>query len=639
MNDLSSLLSLILLTPLVAAAIIWLLGNKQGKVAAGISVLAAGIIMVASLYLLYAQWGGEPYHVAVPWLELAPFRLDLGFYLNGVSALMLFVVSFVGFWIHLFSLGYMADDNRKARFFGGLSIFMFSMLGIVLAENLFMLFIFWELVGYSSYILIGHYLKTKDAASASQKAFIVNRVGDFGFLLGIIITFWTFGTTSLVGLEALHPEASTLIALLLFCGVLGKSAQMPLHVWLPDAMAGPTPISALIHAATMVAAGVFLLARTYFLFTPEALTVVGWVGTITAVCAAFWAFAQNDIKKILAYSTLSQLGYMVAAFGFGTLYGLSQGDAHGAGHHGHAVWYGLGAAMFHLTTHAFFKALLFLGSGSVIHACHHEQDIWKMGGLAKKMPITTITFLLGTLALAGIPYLAGFFSKDAILYVAKEACFPAFIILTITAVMTATYMGRLFYIAFLGKPRSEHAEHAHESPWTMVLPLVVLAVLAVVGGYAAQLPVYAPAVKEFLASAVPHPGASDATLMLIISAVASLGGLGLAFVIWGPKSTEDALAAKAKPLWALSRSKFGFDEAYLWYVNQVQARVAGIMDFLDTFLISGIGTRILPAGVVGGLGMLFRRMHTGNASAYVWWFFGGVILFFALATRGFTYLF
>lgn len=636
MNDLSSLLSLILLTPLVGAGLIWLLGNKRGNLAAGISVLVAGVIMVASLFLLYAQWGGEPYHVAMPWLELQPFRLDLGFYLNGVSALMLFVVSFVGFWIHLFSLGYMADDSRKARFFGGLSIFMFSMLGIVLAENLFMLFIFWELVGFSSYILIGHYLKTQEAASASQKAFIVNRVGDFGFLLGIILTFWTFGTTSLPELAQHHSGATTAMALLLFCGVLGKSAQMPLHVWLPDAMAGPTPTSALIHAATMVAAGVFLLARTYFLFDETALTVVGWVGTITALCAAIWAFAQNDIKKVLAYSTLSQLGYMVAAFGFGTLYGLTQGEGHG---HGHAVWYGLGAAMFHLTTHAFFKALLFLGSGSVIHACHHEQDIWKMGGLFKKMPLTGLTFLIGTLALSGIPFLAGFFSKDAILFVTKEACFPAFIILTGTAVMTATYMGRLFYIAFLGKPRSEHAEHAHESPWTMVLPLVVLAVFSIAGGYFAQLPIYPAAVNEFLGQAVPHPSEDAEMTMLIISLIASLGGLALAFVIWNPKSERDALAAKARPIWALSRSKFCFDEVYMFYVNQIQARVAGILDTLDSLIISGVGTRVVPGGIFGGLGMFFRRLHTGNATAYVWWFFGGVILFFAVATRGFTSLF
>lgn len=507
---------------------------------------------------------------------------------------------------------------------------MFSMLGIVLADSLFMIFIFWELVGFSSYMLIGHYLKKPSAAAASKKAFIVNRVGDFGFLLGIILTYWTFGTTELTALAAAvdvnEGTVSAALGLLLFCGVLGKSAQMPLHVWLPDAMEGPTPISALIHAATMVAAGVFLLARVFFLFTPEALTVVTWVGLITAFSAAFWAFAQNDIKKILAYSTLSQLGYMVAAFGLGTTYGLAQG--------GDAVLYGLGAAMFHLTTHAFFKALMFLGSGSVIHAMHHEQDIYKMGGLLRKMPVTGITFLLGVIAIAGIPFIsAGFFSKDAILFVAKLQSTPAFVILVITALMTATYMGRLFVVAFLGSARSEAAGHAHESPWVMWLPLVILSVFAVGGGY---MVLYPGVLHGILDGAVLHPKGSDKLLMVVISIFAGGGGLLLSWLFYGRNSgNTDALEAKLPAVFNVSRSRFWFDELYSAYVTKVQQRVADLIDFLDTLFIGGLLVRG-AAGVAGLFGILARSLHTGSVSAYVWWFFTGLLLFLAYATNVFS---
>lgn len=626
------LLALILFSPLVAAGLIWLCGRTRHDAAVAVSVASAAVGMVAGLYLLLKAWDGSDFgEVHLTWLSLGTFEISMGFYLNAVSATMLGVVTFVGFWIHLFSIGYMKGDPGKGRFFGGLSIFMFSMLGIVLADNLFMIFVFWELVGFSSYMLIGHYL-TDEAAAASKKAFIVNRVGDFGFLIGIIITYWTFGTTHLPTLAQSGGHLSTVAGLLLFCGVLGKSAQMPLHVWLPDAMAGPTPISALIHAATMVAAGVFFLARTVFLFDPTALQVIAWIGTITALCAALWAFAQSDIKKILAYSTLSQLGYMVAAFGFGTLFA-----AHATDHdHGPVAMFGVGAAMFHLTTHAFFKALLFLGSGSVIHACHHEQDIFKMGGLLKKMPITGITFLLGVIAIAGVPYVgAGFFSKDAILHVAKQMDPVAFGILTFTALLTATYMGRLFVIAFLGKPNSEHAEHAHESPWTMWLPLAVLAVFAAGGGY---MLLYPEVVRPVLEGSVPHAHGSDHTVLVIISAVASLIGLAGAFFFYRPGASEDRLETTVKPLWSLSRSKFCFDEIYGWYVRAIQQRVADILDFIDALVISGFGMRGV-AGVAGLFGLLGRKLHTGNIGFYVWWFFAGILLIWAYASGFISQLF
>lgn len=625
--EVSEILSMLLVSPMVAAGLIWLVGRQRAVVAMGLSLAAALVVLGATVWLLLGgAWDGEPYMVSLEWLQLGGLSVELGFLLNELSALMLFVVAVVGFLIHVFSVGYMDDDGARGRFFGGLSIFMFSMLGIVLAGNLFMVFIFWELVGFSSYMLIGHYLHTKEAAAAAKKAFIVNRVGDFGFLIGIILCYWHFGTVSLVGLqEAVQGDAaaaSTAIGLLLFCGVLGKSAQMPLHVWLPDAMAGPTPVSALIHAATMVAAGVYFLARTVFLFTEDALVVVAWVGVVTAVSAALWAFGQRDIKKILAYSTLSQLGYMVAGFGLGSLYGLQQTDG------GAALYYGAGVAMFHLVTHAFFKALLFLGSGSVIHACHHEQDIFKMGGLWKKMPLTTVTFGLGVVAIAGIPYVAaGFFSKDLILYVAKGASTPAFYLLSGSALLTALYMGRLFFVAFFGEARGEGARHAHESGPVMTVPLLILAVYAVGGGYLVLYPEFIRAPME---SWVPHPHGADHTLLILISAVASIGGLLLARFFYGAGTAEDRLERVAPPVFAFSRSRFFFDELYNGYVRVVQDRVADIIGFLDTFVINGLLVRG-SAGVAGLLGMGARAMHTGSVSAYVWWFFVGLVLFGAYA--------
>jgi NADH-quinone oxidoreductase subunit L len=624
--DLGTALAAILLAPLAAAGAIWAVARQRPGLAMTLSLAAAATILGLSGWIFFGLWDGQAFEVSMEWLTLGEFTLSIGFLFNDLSALMLFVVAFVGFWIHLFSVGYMNDDGARGRFFGGLSIFMFSMLGIVLADNLFMLFIFWELVGFSSYMLIGHYLDTDEAAAASKKAFIVNRVGDFGFLIGIILTYWMFGTVSLSELAvAAGPGGSaapTAIGLLLFCGVLGKSAQMPLHVWLPDAMAGPTPISALIHAATMVAAGVYFLGRTVFLFSPEALQVIAWTGVVTAVCAAIWAFGQRDIKKILAYSTLSQLGYMVAGFGLGTLYGLASGDA------ANAMWYGVGASMFHLTTHAFFKALLFLGSGSVIHACHHEQDIFKMGGLYRRMPLTTLTFAAGVIAIAGVPFIAaGFFSKDAILYVAKEASTPAFMLLTGTALLTAIYMGRLFFIAFLGKPNSESAENARESSWTMVLPLVVLAVFSIGGGYALFYP---ESLRVLIADWVPHPHGGDYQLMIIISLMASVAGLLLARFIYGVGASEDAVEKHLRPAYAIARSRFWFDEIYSAYIRKVQDRFADMVSFLDTLFISGLLVRG-SAGLSGLLGIAARRMHTGNVSTYVWWFFAGLVLFGAYA--------
>ena len=421
----------ILLLPLLSALITLLFLRKSGNIASLLSVATSGGILVFALYLIF-NGENEVFTWQTTWMKMAGWELSFGFLIDAPARLLLFVVSFVGFLIHVFSLGYMADDEAKSRYFGGLSIFMFSMIGITVADNLIMIFVFWELVGFSSYLLIAHYLTTDEAAQASKKAFIVNRVGDFGFLIGIVLTYWAFGTVNLLELADLvdfDPSLiSTFLGLALACGFIGKSAQFPLHVWLPDAMAGPTPVSALIHAATMVAAGIYLLLRIDFMFTEHALSLLAILGAGMGLYAGFCALVQRDIKKILAYSTLSQLGYMAAAFGLGMP----------------------GIALFHLMTHAFFKALMFLGSGSVIHACHHEQDIFKYGGLRKKMPITAITFLIGVLAICGVNFLSGYFSKDAILLTAYNVNMPVFILLYAGAILTALYMFRLYFITFEG---------------------------------------------------------------------------------------------------------------------------------------------------------------------------------------------
>ncbi|MEC7199605.1 MAG: NADH-quinone oxidoreductase subunit L, partial [Verrucomicrobiota bacterium] len=402
MTGASTLAWMTLLLPLASAAVITLGTLKNHRLSANLSIGAILGAFVCSLLLFLSASSGES---NLTWIAIGDFNATIGVKLDRLSALMLLVVTGVGALIHWYSQGYMEGDRSYARYFASLSLFSFSMLGIVLATNLMQMFIFWELVGVSSYLLIGFWHERPAAADACKKAFITNRLGDFGFLIGIIMVWAAAGSLNFGLLEKAMQEqpellgaSAGLIGLLLFCGAMGKSAQFPLHVWLPDAMEGPTPVSALIHAATMVAAGVFMLCRIFFLLSPDALSIIAWIGGATALMAAVIALQQDDIKRILAYSTLSQLGYMVMAVGL------------------HAP----GAAMFHLTTHAFFKAMLFLGAGSVIHALHHEQNIWKMGGLREKMPATYRTFLIGTLALCGVPPLSGFFSKDGILAAAAD---------------------------------------------------------------------------------------------------------------------------------------------------------------------------------------------------------------------------
>ena len=615
-----------LLMPLASAALIALTLRRQGNIASLVSTFTAVLIALAGLWLAFS---GARFTAKADWLTLGSFTLSLGFKFDDLSALMLSIVGVIGLCVHVFSLGYMDDDSAKARYFGGLSLFMFAMLGIVLADNLFMMFIFWELVGLGSYVLINHYHFRPSAAAAAKKAFIANRVGDFGFLCGILLCYHFHHTVSLSELADLSAGGQmatyNLIPLLLFCGAVGKSAQMPLHVWLPDAMEGPTPVSALIHAATMVAAGIFMLCRIEPLFAhaPHALTVVMWVGAATALYAALCAITQRDIKKVLAYSTLSQLGYMVAAFGLGSL------SAHDGESETHVVLAaGVGAAMFHLTTHAFFKALMFLGSGSVIHGCHHEQDIFKMGGLAKKMPLTFFTFTIGVLAIIGCPGLAGFFSKDAILYLAMKNNPAVFAVLGLTAVLTAFYMVRMWKLVFLGETRSDEAAHAHEGGLSMTVPLVTLALLSLVGGYSA---IYGGHFDGVLKQ-VAHPHGGDHVTILVVSLIVMIVGAGAALLYYQPAS-EDTLATKSPGAFAaLAGLQKSFDVAYDAYVAKVQQRFALLLNYIDLIGISGVVVRG-AAGLTGLVGLAARALHTGSLHAYVYWFLGGSVVLWFLATR------
>src|SRR5437016_8920798 len=451
-------------------------GRVIGRSAHWIAVPALVASFLGSCVVFARVWSGQAFTTTLfTWIVAADFETTVVALVDPLTGVMLLVVTGVGMLIHVYSIGYMHDDPGYARFFAYLNLFVFSMTMLVLAGNFLLLYVFWEAVGLCSYLLIGFWYTRPAAAEAGKKAFIVNRVGDFGFGLGVLWLWTALGTLDYTDVFAktgdLAPGVATGIALLLFMGACGKSAQLPLHVWLPDAMEGPTPVSALIHAATMVTAGVYMVARSHTLFERSgvALEVVAIVGTVTAVFAASIGLVQTDIKRVLAYSTISQLGYMFAAVGLG---------AYAAG-------------IFHLVTHAFFKALLFLGAGSVIHGMGGEQDLRKMGGLAPKMVTTTITMTIGAVGLAGLPGLAGFFSKDEILAAAFVTGHRGMWgLLLLGAFLTAFYASRLLFLAFYGAPRmsKEVAHHVHESPWVMTLPLVVLAVLTFLAGWAVGMP-------------------------------------------------------------------------------------------------------------------------------------------------------
>ena len=599
----------VLLLPLLSSLVTLLFLRKNGNVASLLSVATAGGILVFSLYIIF-QTGDSVFAWEMTWLKLADWELKFGFLIDGAARLLLFVVSFIGFLIHIFSLGYMHDDEAKARYFGGLSIFMFSMLGITLADNLIMIFVFWELVGFSSYLLIAHYFSTDEAAQASKKAFIVNRVGDFGFLIGIVLTYWTFQTVNLQELKSLvgfDPTlVSTALCLALACGFIGKSAQFPLHVWLPDAMAGPTPVSALIHAATMVAAGIYLLFRIDFMFTADALSLLATLGAAMGLFAGFCALGQRDIKKILAYSTLSQLGYMAAAFGLGMP----------------------GIALFHLMTHAFFKALMFLGSGSVIHACHHEQDIFNYGGLRKKMPLTGLTFLVGVLAISGVTFLSGYFSKDAILLGAYNSNMIVFVLLYAGAILTSLYMFRLYFLTFEGDARSHSSKKATESSVLMTGPLLVLAFLSVVGGYHALFP--DSIVGVLLEDITRVSEMPNHMWMIVLGTLAWVIGGGTAKVLYGKEFSGEPLQARFPVFYDLCKSKLFFDEIYGFYVAKIQDPFARFIEVMELLFISGLLVRG-SAGISALFALLAKACYVGKIHAYSFWFILGTLGFLAYA--------
>jgi NADH-quinone oxidoreductase subunit L len=650
---------LILFLPLFSAAVITLFTLKYRNVSALLSIGAIVIGFVSTVSFIAAN-GWVTGEAAVNWLSIGGLNIDFGLKLDRLSEMMMLIVTGVGGAIHIYSYGYMDADRSKARFFAFMSLFTFSMLGIVLANNFIELFIFWELVGVSSYLLIGFWFEKPSAADAAKKAFFTNRLGDFGFLLGILVVWATLGSLNFTQLQTTlnaNPVALGTIAsaagLLIFCGAMGKSAQFPLHVWLPDAMEGPTPVSALIHAATMVAAGVYMLCRIIFLLDATALHVIAYIGGFTALLAALIAVQQNDIKRILAYSTLSQLGYMVMAVGLA----------------------GPTPAMFHLTTHAFFKALLFLGAGSVIHALHEEQDIWKMGGLRDKMGITFWTFLIGTLALSGVWPMSGFFSKDSILAQALvKHDYILFALGVLVAMLTTFYMFRLFYVAFVGTPRTEVAGHAHESPKVMTSPLLVLALFAVIGGIIGAKEIYrhhffdvghfqfispendtsAGAAEWNIAqidlaigNATPDKTyvavfPSKTLLQKIFEPFTDSPGvalLGLSAVAIGffmarkfyLNTETDPLPARLGGLATAMKNKFYFDEIYEATFIRAHDFIAAVMDWIDRWLVEGFCIGLVRGGT-DFTGRALRLVQTGNLQTYALLFVLGVaaVLYFVL---------
>ncbi|HTB22079.1 MAG TPA: NADH-quinone oxidoreductase subunit L [bacterium] len=631
-------LYVVLFLPLIGAVINRLFGARLGKRAsAGLACAAVltAFAFAVSAFLGLSALAPAARSVVTPvygFLTVGSFKIGFDLLLDPLSAVMICVVTGIGSLIHIYSVAYMEeeDDAEYARFFAYINFFVFSMLTLVLAANFMVIFTGWELVGVSSYLLIGYYRGKTSAADAGKKAFIVNRVGDLGFLLGIFIIMGVFGSLDFgvvlphAALLGAGSGLATATALLLFMGAMGKSAQGPLYVWLPDAMEGPTPVSALIHAATMVTAGVFLVARCHAIFelSPTAMGVVAWIGGLTALYAATIAMVQADIKRVLAYSTVSQLGYMVMGVGLG---------AYTAG-------------FFHLLTHAFFKALLFLGAGSVMHALHGELDMHKMGGLRKKMPITHITFVIGACCLAGVPLTSGFFSKDEILYMAiagPHASLCLWVVGYLGACCTAFYSGRLVFQIFYGKPRDHHAyDHAHESAWPMALPLVVLAVGSLAVGLLG-LPKFASSWQPFsdwlapvFADVKTAPEADGGSLvywlmLLYTATVAFLGWLSYQwFAKENPKPT--ALAARWNGLYRLLWNKYYVDEFYqLVFVRAFLGYSRWLWRWVDQGIIDGAVNAV--GGFAQHLGALLReRVQNGQTRQYAAFLMAGVCLLLGL---------
>ncbi len=606
---------LIPIFPLAGFALNGLFGRRWSK--AVVNAVAVGSVLLSFLWVLktlaaLGVFGGgnaletsyiEHYYT---WIQSGALNIGVDFAVDRLTAVMLMVVTGVGLLIHIYSVGYMAHEGGYFRFFAYLNLFMFFMLVLVLANNYLLLFVGWEGVGLCSYLLIGFYFLEKFATDAGNKAFIVNRIGDFGFSLAVFL-IWNhfgsldfgkvFGQVKSMPVEA-TPGWITAICLLLLVGAAGKSAQIPLYVWLPDAMAGPTPVSALIHAATMVTAGVYMISRSsaIYLHSAFALDIVAIVGLTTAFFAATIGLAQNDIKKVFAYSTVSQLGYMFLALGTGAF----------------------SAGIFHLMTHAFFKALLFLGAGSVIHALSGEQDLRNMGGLRRKIPITFATLMCGGVAIAGVPPFSGFFSKDAILAAAYHHSPWMYWIGVITAFMTAFYVFRALFMCFFGEPRGDH-HHPHEAPFVMWGPLAVLAALSLGGGFIN--------IPKFLEPMFPLAGESGDEWLMYISVAAGLGGIALAFLFYVvAPAIPDSLAAGLRWLYIPIYNKFFVDEFYDATV------VRPVVDGSRTLLWRGVDVGVIDGAVNGvgarsrGIGGMLKLAQSGYIRSYAAWVLAGSIL-------------
>ncbi len=595
------------------------------------SVAVAGAFVLSVLAFVGLAGSDQAVHVTLwNYLHAGTLQVDVGFTIDRLSVIMMLVITGVGLLIHIYSIGYMHGDDGYSRYFAELNLFVAAMLVLVMASSFPLMFVGWEGVGVCSYLLIGFWYRDRANPDAGRKAFIANRVGDVGFLLAMFLIFKVFGTLDIESVNAAAPgmvygaTVLTLIGLMLLLAAAGKSAQIPLQVWLPDAMAGPTPVSALIHAATMVTAGVYLIARTGAVFSmaPAASATVAWIGVLTALLAAFAAFAQTDIKKILAYSTISQVGYMIAAVGAG------------------AYW----AGIFHVFTHAFFKALLFLCAGSVIHAMGGEQDIRRMGGLGRRMRLTGATALIATLAISGVPFLAGFFSKDAILSATLTSNLlngagndVLYGLLLLTAVMTALYMFRWYYQVFAGEARAEKRvlEHVHESPPVMAWPLGILAAGSILAGYLG-LPEFAfPNRFARWLEPVTAPldlrsiGAGLDWVLVGLSIAAVAVGLGVGWWIFHLRKGEPLRTLKDSPLAAASRGGVGFDAFYRIFVIDVGEGLSGGVSVLDRDVVdrgvSGAGT------AVGAIGRLATWVQSGFARAYAFAMLLGVLALVVVA--------
>lgn len=631
-----ALIAILLLAPLIGFLINGVrFKSHEGIISGTIATIAAATSFLCSLLLVFQVASMEPglrriEEIFFKWIEVGDLNVTAGFVVDPISSVMILVITGVGSLIHLFSIGYMSHDERPAKYFAYLNLFLFNMLVLVLGNNLLMTFVGWEGVGLCSYLLIGFWFKDPAKAAAGMKAFVTNRIGDAGFLLGIFTLFYTFNTVNYAELAARMPEAAeigvwgpiSIACLFLFIGATGKSAQIPLYVWLPDAMAGPTPVSALIHAATMVTAGVYLIVRmsAVFMLAPMVMTIIAWVGALTALVAATIGVTQWDIKKVLAYSTVSQLGYMFLACGVGAF----------------------NAAMFHLMTHAFFKALMFLGSGSVIHGMHEEQDIRKMGGLAKAMPITHLTFFFGWLAIIGMPPFAGFFSKDEILWMAFASPMgnkALWAIGVIGAVLTAFYMTRLMAWTFWTKPRYGHDVHPHESGVVMTLPLMVLAVLSIFGGFLGSphvigeiLPWHPENVLEtWMGPFVTHVqlGHEDAALEWALMGISvALAGISAFFAfdtyVNRPKRAE-ALARGLGPMYSLVSNKYWVDELYFKaIINPIVELSKRLWFYIDIHVIDK--ATYLASDLVTGMASFSKSVQNGKTQQYALYMALGLVV-------------